>query len=309
MKLIVLDANFSGSKEFNLSNRKIAYLAMLLAALLLSLLLFIGLYLDRFFQVRHYQAEVDRMREQTLFDQHQINSLNAYSEAVFLEQSRQFGLLQARMTRLEALGGQVADMAGMSEEFDFYREPAIGGLLNTAEPDAIQSEHHLLANMQAMQARLKIRETELLAIDGLVQNSNIQKESYLSGRPIVKGWLSSNYGKRIDPFTGRLSLHKGVDFAGQEDSDVIAVASGVVTWSGDRYGYGMMVEVNHGNGYSTRYAHNKSHLVKVGDVVNKGQALAKMGSTGRSTGPHVHYEVLKNGRQVDPHRYIYRKSI
>ena len=309
MKLIVLDANFSGSKEFNLSNRKIAYLAMLLAALLLSLLLFIGLYLDRFFQVRHYQAEVDRMREQTLFDQHQINSLNAYSEAVFLEQSRQFGLLQARMTRLEALGGQVADMAGMSEEFDFYREPAIGGLLNTAEPEAIQSEHHLLANMQAMQARLKIRETELLAIDGLVQNSNIQKESYLSGRPIVKGWLSSNYGKRIDPFTGRLSLHKGVDFAGQEDSDVIAVASGVVTWSGDRYGYGMMVEVNHGNGYSTRYAHNKSHLVKVGDVVNKGQALAKMGSTGRSTGPHVHYEVLKNGRQVDPHRYIYRKSI
>ena len=174
MKLIVLDANFSGSKEFNLSNRKIAYLAMLLAALLLSLLLFIGLYLDRFFQVRHYQAEVDRMREQTLFDQHQINSLNAYSEAVFLEQSRQFGLLQARMTRLEALGGQVADMAGMSEEFDFYREPAIGGLLNTAEPEAIQSEHHLLANMQAMQARLKIRETELLAIDGLVQISNIQ---------------------------------------------------------------------------------------------------------------------------------------
>ena len=309
MKIILLDDSFSGSKEFFIKNQYVFYAVLSVVSLILSLLVFIGLYTERYLQVQHYKDEVDMIREQILFDQHQLSSLNAYSEAVFLEQSRQFGLLQARITRLEALGGQIADMAGMSAEFDFYKEPAIGGVNKEPLLDAARMEHDLLANMQAMHARLSIRETELLAIDGLVQNSNISKESYLSGRPIAKGWLSSKFGQRIDPFTGKLTWHKGVDFAGKEDSDVIAVASGVVTWSGERYGYGMMVEVNHGNGYSTRYGHNKLHLVKLGDVVTKGQSLAKMGSTGRSTGPHVHYEVIKNGKQVDPHRYIYRKSL
>src|SRR5690606_13610451 len=100
----------------------------------------------------------------------------------------------------------------------------------------------------------------------------------------------------------------GVDFAGKLGSDVISVAAGVVTWSGDRNGYGNLVEVNHGGGFSTRYAHNQENLVKVGDVVKKGQVVAKMGTSGRSTGPHVHFEVYKNGRAVDPSSYIHRAA-
>jgi len=137
--------------------------------------------------------------------------------------------------------------------------------------------------------------------------NKLNADTFVAGRPIKKGWMSSRYGKRTDPFTGRLAWHAGVDFAGKMGADIVAVASGVVTWAGPRYGYGRLVEINHGNGYKTRYAHCKELNVAVGDVVRKGDVVALMGSSGRSTGPHVHFEVYKNGRTVDPAAYIHRK--
>ena len=141
---------------------------------------------------------------------------------------------------------------------------------------------------------------------GLLFDAEAQAEAIPSGRPITAGWLSSHYGYRNDPFTGHRAWHQGVDFAGNEGDQVIAVASGVVSWSGDRSGYGTMVEVAHGDGLVTRYAHNDENLVKVGDLVRKGEAIALMGNTGRSTGAHVHFEVFKHGRPVDPSSYIRR---
>jgi murein DD-endopeptidase MepM/ murein hydrolase activator NlpD len=120
--------------------------------------------------------------------------------------------------------------------------------------------------------------------------------------------MSSHFGRRVDPFTGRIATHEGVDFAGKLGSEIIAVGSGVVTWSSERYGYGQMVEINHGSGFMTRYAHNLENKVEVGDVVKKGQVIALMGTSGRSTGPHVHFEVYKHGRPVDPAAYIHRAS-
>jgi murein DD-endopeptidase MepM/ murein hydrolase activator NlpD len=137
---------------------------------------------------------------------------------------------------------------------------------------------------------------------------HIESTSYLSGRPIAKGWLSSYYGVRKDPFSGKPAVHKGLDFAGKEDTAIIATASGVVSWASDRYGYGKLIEINHGRGLKTRYGHNKNILVKVGEVVSKGQVIARMGSTGRSTGPHVHYEILRNNAQIDPIKFVYRKA-
>ena len=131
-----------------------------------------------------------------------------------------------------------------------------------------------------------------------------RRDVAIAGRPITWGWLSSKYGTRVDPISGKKAWHAGVDFAGKDGSDVIAVASGVVTFAGKRSGYGYLVEINHGDGYSTRYAHHKELKVMTGEIVKKGQVVGLMGSSGRSTGPHVHFEVLKNGKHVDPAKYV-----
>ena len=142
----------------------------------------------------------------------------------------------------------------------------------------------------------------------MLADNKLKSERTVAGRPIVKGWMSSEYGMRTDPFHGDKRWHGGVDFAGRWGSDIIAVASGVVTWSGERSGYGKMVEINHSDGFVTRYAHNSENIAQLGAIVKKGELIAKMGSSGRSTGPHVHFEVYKNGRTVDPATYIRRTS-
>jgi len=148
---------------------------------------------------------------------------------------------------------------------------------------------------------------QLDALEKILNHTHIDGEQYVAGRPINKGWLSSYYGMRDDPFTQTPAMHKGIDFAGTEGDEVIATAAGIVTWSGERYGYGNLIEIDHGNGLVTRYGHNKELIVSVGEVVVKGQEIALIGNTGRSTGAHVHYEIIKNGTQIDPLPYVYRQ--
>ena len=148
---------------------------------------------------------------------------------------------------------------------------------------------------------------QLEALEKIYQNTHIDNEQNISGRHITSGWLSSYYGMRDDPFTDKVAMHKGIDFAAAEGDKVIATAAGVITWSGERFGYGNLVEIDHGNGLVTRYGHNQLLLVNVGEVVTKGQQIAQVGNTGRSTGPHVHYEIIKNGTQIDPLPFVYRQ--
>jgi murein DD-endopeptidase MepM/ murein hydrolase activator NlpD len=214
--------------------------------------------------------------------------------------------LQARMTRLDALGQHLTAMADLEAgEFDFSQSPAMGGPL-AGEFSVDYSALDLGNELDRFQARLDDRERQLDILELLLSNRKLEEQSWLSGRPVEKGWISSHYGQRTDPFSGQLAMHHGVDFAGKEGSNVIAVAAGVVTWTGTRSGYGDMVEISHGDGFVTRYAHNKKNLVAPGDVVRKGQVIALMGSSGRSTGAHVHYEVYKHGRPVDPSSYLAR---
>lgn len=217
--------------------------------------------------------------------------------------------LQSQVLRLNALGDRLADEANIPEkEFNFQALPPSGGPVNGQEALERPTLAEMLADITALESQLAFEEKQLKVLESLTLGHHIENTSYLSGRPITKGWLSSYFGIRKDPFNGRPAMHKGVDFAGKENADVIATASGVVTWADERYGYGQLIEINHGKGFKTRYGHNKSLLVKVGDVVTKGQVIAKMGSTGRSTGPHVHYEILKNNTQINPIKYVYRKA-
>jgi murein DD-endopeptidase MepM/ murein hydrolase activator NlpD len=170
-----------------------------------------------------------------------------------------------------------------------------------------QAVPEFLSAIDVLSNQLKTREDDLEVLESLLANQKFHRQVSLAGRPILAGWMSSGFGRRTDPITGRMAWHAGIDFAGKAGSPVVAVASGVVTFAGPRSGYGRVVDINHGGGYVTRYGHNEELLVGVGDLVKKGQMIARMGSTGRSTGPHVHFEVLKDGAQINPARFIARR--
>ena len=217
------------------------------------------------------------------------------------------GKLQAHVMRLDALGQRLTTMAKLDKgEFDFDRPPAQGGPEESKDKSpAPMAVPDFLKALENLSRQLDDRSQQLAVLEEMMMNRKLDEEVVPAGRPITRGWLSSYFGMRTDPFTGRRAHHAGIDFAGKLGSDVVAVAAGVVTYAGKRSGYGNLVEINHGKGYSTRYGHNREILVEVGQTVKKGQVIAHMGSTGRSTGPHVHFEVLYNGRQVNPIKYIH----
>ncbi|XOZ33513.1 peptidoglycan DD-metalloendopeptidase family protein [Halomonadaceae bacterium KBTZ08] len=214
--------------------------------------------------------------------------------------TRRVGELQARALRVDALGQNLVASADLSgEEFNFESAPAMGGPESGGAGQS-QTTQGLERQISALEKRLSSREKQLTLLERLIANRELESQREVDGRPVTWGWKSSPYGYRTDPFSGRRAWHTGVDIAGREGGDVIAVGAGVVTVARKKGGYGYLVEIDHGDGYKTRYAHAKKILVKKGEVVEKGQKIAAMGSTGRSTGPHVHFEVVKNGNRQNP---------
>ncbi len=217
------------------------------------------------------------------------------------------GEIQSRVVRLDALGRRLVEMADLdAEEFNFDAPPARGGpeLVTEREPFEVPD---FLASLENLVRQLEDREPKLAVVEGTLMNRKLHAEVFPTGRPVKKGWISSVFGWRNDPINGKRAFHEGIDFAGRAESEVVAVAAGVVVWSGRRWGFGNTVEINHGNGYTTLYAHNEKNLVKVGETVKKGQVLALLGSTGRSNGPHVHFEVRRNGKAVNPIKFVREK--
>jgi len=232
-----------------------------------------------------------------------INKTRFNAQADLDALAARLGEIQAHATRLNALGQKLVKLAKLDPgEFNFEEPPGVGG---PEEADATINVD-FGSEIDSVISELEDREQQLSVLENILVSSHMKEEVFPEGRPIKRGWISSYYGTRTDPFTGKLQFHKGMDFASKMGTDILAVAGGVVTWSSKRYGYGNLVEINHGNGYVTRYGHNSKLLVRVGDTVKKGQVIAKMGSTGRSTGPHVHFEVLQNGRQINPQRFVQR---
>jgi murein DD-endopeptidase MepM/ murein hydrolase activator NlpD len=235
----------------------------------------------------------------------QVEQLKLKTEQQLTGMILKLGEMQGQLQRLNALGERLVVAEKLNqEEFSFNQLPASGGPGIPAELN-INSNNELLVSMDKMLLELDNKTQQLQALESILLSHHIEEQSELKGRPINSGWLSSYYGVRKDPFDGLPAMHKGLDFAGKEGDTVVSTGAGLVTWAGERYGYGNLVEVDHGDGLTTRYGHNKQLNVKIGDVVTKGQIIALMGSTGRSTGPHVHYEVLRHGQQQDPLPYVY----
>lgn len=219
--------------------------------------------------------------------------------------SQRLASLQAHVLRLDAAGGRMSEIAGLdASEFDFGAEPGVGGPEGESVYAPTDDAQLLLGSLDAFEEKLRVRERQLRVLEDILLAGRQQRQSKPSGWPVIGGYISSVFGWRSDPFNGRRTRHNGIDFAAPAGSTVSAVAAGLVTKVKRISGYGLMVEINHGNGYVTRYGHNRRTMVNEGDRVKNGQKIATVGSSGRSTGPHVHFEVELNGYVVNPAQYI-----
>jgi murein DD-endopeptidase MepM/ murein hydrolase activator NlpD len=256
-------------------------------------------------------AEVNAERKALRRDIAKFRQARESMESAMQSLGRQVGIQQAKMARLDALGERIVNLADLEAgEFNFEQQPALGGPDGSnaggrGGPRGGEQDFAELAQMvDQLSARIADRSGQLELLHDVLDHKQVREKAKPEGWPTSGGWLSSHFGRRIDPFTGKPAIHEGVDIANREGAKVEALAPGVVTWAGERYGYGKMVEIDHGNGYRTRYGHNHNVQVSVGERVQKGDVVSHVGNTGRSTGPHIHLEVLKNGEQIDPARYL-----
>ncbi len=306
MKVILISRKHSGSRSIELSRWSRALLSLCCLGLPLGLAAS-GYLAGQESGARVLRGEtLDALQDELQQQAGELGDLEGTTQSQLQAMTINLAELEARMTRLDALGQHLTEMADLEGgEFDFSEPPAVGGPM-TGTSDIDFTAKGLGGELDTFKERLNDREQQLEILESMLTNRKLEEQGSLSGLPVKQGYVSSRYGWRTDPINGKRALHEGLDFSGKAGSEVLAAASGVVTWTGRDSGYGNMVEVSHGDNLVTRYAHNKENLVHPGDVVRKGDTIALMGSTGRSTGSHVHFEVYKNGRSVDPSSYVAR---
>jgi murein DD-endopeptidase MepM/ murein hydrolase activator NlpD len=247
--------------------------------------------------------EVADMRAVLSDQRSQLSTLDQDSHRNIDALAAQLGQLQAQATRLNALGERLTQVGKLDDgEFDFGGDPAVGGPEEPAS--GVTMPLPLQSGIDNLRAEFDRQQAQLDVLENLLRDRKIDNQLLPSGMPVNQGYIASGFGDRSDPFDGHQAIHMGVDFAAPEGTPVNAVADGVVTYTGVRAGYGNVVEIDHGNGYMTRYAHNSAISAAPGQRVRAGQEIASVGSTGRSTGPHCHFEVWYNGRAVNPMVYV-----
>ena len=221
--------------------------------------------------------------------------------------ARKVGALEAEALRLNAFSSHLVKMAKLDpDEFSFDKKPSLGGLPSGGDVNVenASAANGLMSSIQLLEGELKGQRKRLENILDKLNGRILENRSLPSSMPVLQGYISSLYGVRHDPFTGKNRMHEGVDFAAGKGTKVYAMGSGVVSFAGKNGGYGTVVEINHGKGLVSRYAHLSKTFVSVGDVIKRDTEIAEIGSTGRSTGPHLHLEILKNGVHEDPEKYF-----
>ena len=251
------------------------------------------LYEDRIRDLSHYENEINRIKEENQ------ENMEFFSQKLIS--------ISSKIENISSLGNKLSKLAKLDKkDFDFRRPNYIGGKnkVNIEFEYDSKFENYL----DNMLIDLDSKQQDLVEVYKIINNLEMKEQFFPSGLPSNKGYISSDYGTRVNPISKEEHFHKGVDVAHKTESDIRSLAAGEVTFSGKKYGYGNLVEISHINGYKTRYAHNNRNLVKIGEYVKKGQTIAKMGSTGHSTGPHVHLEVLKNNKHINPNKFIHYKE-
>ena len=301
MQIIIISSNNAGHKHWHLTRSKL----LLLLTVITMIVAYGTISINKWLQSESYTSKQHPSPTYTPTAQSESTPIlekTTSNNDVQRFYAKKLGGLQAEAIRLKVISEKLAKIAGLdTSEFALDKQPAEGGVEELAQP---LSKQDFQNGINQLSQAFSVQEKTLSALQQYLITKDSITAAIPSGRPIKHGWISSFFGYRIDPFTGKKAFHPGLDFAGKEGSKIYAVADGIVTWAGKRGGYGRMVEVDHGNGYVTRFGHNEKLEVKVGQRVRRGQVLALMGSTGRSTGPHVHFEILRDGKAIDPYSFV-----
>jgi murein DD-endopeptidase MepM/ murein hydrolase activator NlpD len=242
-------------------------------------------------QLGNQQAQLAAAHRES---QREINALAA-----------RLGELQAEANRLNALGERLTRIGQLQDgEFNFDKPVGVGG----TGPIRDISEPELREGLDTLNRQFAYSGEQLSVLESMLFNRQLDMNSVPSREPIADSYITSGFGRRVDPIVGGSQFHNGIDFEADVGDPVLAVADGVVSYSGVRSGYGNVIEIDHGNGYVTRYAHNSRLERRVGELIRAGQEIAKAGSTGRSTGAHVHFEVWERGQYVNPRKFLSQQS-
>jgi murein DD-endopeptidase MepM/ murein hydrolase activator NlpD len=302
VNIILVSNRFAKARSISLTGTHLGLLALLAAVLFVAAVIAAQYAIVRFQpglmsnELRAWMASAqqDEQQKQQAFLRKSLDTL-----AVHL------GQMQAQLSRLDGLGTRLAKLTGMKpQEFSFGQPPAQGGPYlptNTQTDISLSGMQDQLAQLNTL---LSDRSDKLVALETLLMQDKLSKKLLPSVAPITTSWYSSNFGWRIDPFTGKNAMHEGVDYMVPTGTPIYASAGGMVVYADMHPQYGNMVEIDHGNQVITRYAHASKLLVKVGDVVRRGHEIARVGSTGRSTGNHLHFEVRYKGIAQNPVRFL-----
>lgn len=301
MNIILVSNNLAKGRTLALGNKHVVLLGI--ALLLMPLLLAVALtYLSLF-----HASLLPHPFLQSLVlsaQQNELSKNRAYVQENLNAMAVKLGQMQAQMLRLDALGDRLAKLSGMNrQEFNFTTPPGRGGA------ESVFSQKNLTPldfgrQLDELMSKLDARADQLGLMEALLLQQKVKKVALPSNRPVSTGWYSSNYGWRIDPFTGKNAFHEGVDFMADSGTPIHAAGGGIVVFADVYAGYGNMIDIDHGNGLVSRYAHASKITVKAGDIVMKGQKIAEVGTTGRSTGAHLHFEVLHQGAPQNPQHYL-----
>ena len=301
MQIIVIPDRLAKAKSLTLSSRHVIAsvlgLGVLLAGLTCAMywvtLRFAGPVRTPLIERMVRAAESAQSAKASAFMQENLNAM-----AVKL------GEMQAQLTRLDALGERVSTLAGIKpQEFHLSERPGLGGAQSTLIPPQDLSFAQLTKKVAAVSHQMENHTDMLSVVEARLFEQAVHKK-LMPTIPPVDGPEGSGFGVRIDPFTGQMAMHEGIDFEVETGTPVHAAAGGIVDYAGYHPQYGYMIDVDDGNDLTTRYAHLSKLLIKVGDIVQRGEKIALSGSTGRATGPHLHFEVRYKGVPLDPNRFL-----
>lgn len=310
MNVILVPRSPSRGRNVSFSHGQLLVLAVVVLLGLPALIGFVtyqvAAYIDPAVGTREPEY-VQRQAQKLVSERQVIEQARRDAELHLNALAQRLGHMQAELLRLNALGQRLSKMAGLDKkEFDFSEVPAMGGpepgqSSSTTVPD-------FMKNLEKVSGQIEKKSERLAALESTLLDKQLHAAVYPVGWPTEGGWVSSGFGMRADPFNGHNGFHSGIDIASRYGSPIKSMGGGVVSYAAERQGYGLVVEITHGNGFTTRYAHCKSLLVHVGDRVAKGQEIALIGTSGRSTGPHLHIEILQDGAAVNPRSFLKEQS-